>query len=514
MASSSIFMLHPARSALIHSFRSAAAFSVFLLLAAINVIRTLRHAMWHDELQAFMLAAGSPTLVDLFHNLKYEGHPGLWHALLWIVTRFTTDPSAMQVLHLAIALAIWILIFRLSPFTIGEKFLLVLSYFLFWEYFVVSRSYALMALLGFGFVALRASWPRRLFLPWLLLGLLANTVVLGTIWSIAMAAFFVLRAPRRATLFLLGGVVYAALLVIAILTMSPAPDMTGYQWHGTGTLAAFPLHSFIPLVPPWPSETILWLGEPHLAKVSDFDPSEVIIRLLRIDADHPARLILVLIFPIAFCWFVVRDLVRTAEFTAAYIGVLLFAQLWHFTGDIRHHGIVFIMLVGIVWATRAAIATADQSTWRWMPMLLVAAAGGLATLSSELHPYSQGRNVAAWLERNRMNDAPIIGSVDYTISTIAGYLRRPVYYLECRCLGTFIVWNARRQTLDVHEIAPRITRALETSGWTDSVLILNRQLARQEMAAAPDLAFDLMERFSGAVARPEENYVVYHVRMR
>jgi hypothetical protein len=59
-----------ARSAPINSFKSAAVFAAFVLLAALNVVRISRHAMWRDELQAFMLAANSPTLVDLFHNLK------------------------------------------------------------------------------------------------------------------------------------------------------------------------------------------------------------------------------------------------------------------------------------------------------------------------------------------------------------------------------------------------------------------------------------------------------------
>lgn len=498
---------------LVDSFRSATAFAVFLLLATINAIRALRHEMWHDELQAFMLAAGSPTLVDLFHNLKYEGHPGLWHALLWILTRFTTDPVAMQVLHLAIALVIWILIFTISPFTIGEKVLLVLSYFLFWEYFVISRNYALMALLGLGFVALRASWPRQLFLPWLLLGLLANTVVLGTIWSMTMAIFFAFRVRRRSLPFLLGGMTYVFLLVIAVATMMPAPDMTRYQWGGTGSLVAFPFHSFIPLVPPWLSETILWIGDPHVAQLSNFDPAEVLIWLLHIDLGHPARWILILISPIAFCWFVIRDFVRTAEFAMGYIGVLLFAQLWHFSGDVRHHGIVFVMLVGVAWATRAAVTASDRTAWRWMPMLLVAATGGLATLSSELHPYSQGRNLALWLERNRMNDGPIMGSVDYTVATIAGYLRRPVYYLECECLGTFIVWNGQRQMLNSREIVSRVTHALEIFGWTDAVLILNRELTQQQEISASHVLFHPLERFSGAVGQPEENYVVYRVRM-
>ena len=68
--------------------------------------------MWRDELQAFMLAAASQTPLDLFAKLKYgaEGHPGLWYLLLWLVTRFTTDPIWMQASQLLIAIAIWLLI--------------------------------------------------------------------------------------------------------------------------------------------------------------------------------------------------------------------------------------------------------------------------------------------------------------------------------------------------------------------------------------------------------------------
>ena len=135
---------------------------LFVLLAVYNVIRLFRHAMWRDELQAFMVAAASNTPLDLFAKLKYEGHPGLWHLLLWVVTRFTTDPVAMRVLHLVIALGDWVLVWRLSPFRPVGKLLLLLSYYLFWEYFVVSRAYALGVLLGFGFAALQARRPTPL----------------------------------------------------------------------------------------------------------------------------------------------------------------------------------------------------------------------------------------------------------------------------------------------------------------------------------------------------------------
>ena len=129
-----------------------------------SAVRSPRH-LQHDQAvppchvarrtPGFMLAAASATPLDLYAKLKYEGHPGLWHLLLWVITRFTADPFFMQVAHLLIALGVWVLIWRLAPFRSFGKLLLLLSYFLFWEYFVLSRSYALGVLLGFGFIALR-----------------------------------------------------------------------------------------------------------------------------------------------------------------------------------------------------------------------------------------------------------------------------------------------------------------------------------------------------------------------
>ena len=172
-----------------------------------------------------MIAATSATPIELFAKLKYEGHPGLWHLLLWVITRFSSDPFWMQVLHLVIALGIWLLIWRASPFRPVEKLLLLLSYYLFWEYFVVSRSYALGVLLGFGYVALRTQRPTQRFWPWVLLGLLANTTVFGAIWSLGMAAFFALGNRREWRAMVAGAALYAALVVLAIATMMPAPDV-------------------------------------------------------------------------------------------------------------------------------------------------------------------------------------------------------------------------------------------------------------------------------------------------
>jgi hypothetical protein len=66
---------------------------------------------------------------------------------------------------------------------------------------------------------------------------------------------------------------------------------------------------------------------------------------------------------------------------------------------------------------------------------------------------------------------------------------------------------------ELREIVSRVTHALEIFGWTDAVLILNRELTQQQEISASHVLFHPLERFSGAVGQPEENYVVYRVRM-
>ena len=138
-------------------------YSLFAVLLGISIVRALHHAMWRDELQAFMLALYSPSPWSLLIKLKYEGHPGLWHLLLWFITRVSSDPMWMQIVHIGLATAVWVIIYYWSPFNIVEKILLLLSYFLFWEYFVISRSYVLIALIAFAFILLRERRPQPEF---------------------------------------------------------------------------------------------------------------------------------------------------------------------------------------------------------------------------------------------------------------------------------------------------------------------------------------------------------------
>lgn len=497
---------------------------LFGLLVAFNVFRTLHHAMWADELQAFLIASGSATLGELFHHLHYEGHPGLWHALLWAITRVSADPFWMQVAQAAIAAAVWILLYRAAPFTPAEKLLLLLGYFLFWEYFVLSRSYALMALTGFGCVAVR-TWRPRSLMPWILLGLLANTVVYGTIWSMAMAACLgveQLWTSRRAAL--AGAAVYAASLALAIATMAPVPDRvfheSGFGFHGDQLWAVFatPLDAFAPLPLTWLKEMGSVLVDPRTAAFPRFMnplPTQGLAAILGMGPAHPLRVAAIVAASLAACWRIVGERRAALELTLGYAGVLLFTLLWNFPTYARHRGVVLLMLVAAVWTARARDPAAARRSWLWSAVLLANVAAGLTTLGSELRPYSAGRATAAWLTESRLADAFLLGSRDHPVLTVAGYLRRPIYYLESEAPGTFVVWNARRRwQLPEDELGLRIERALERAGRADAVVILNHELGpATEAATAARLSFAPLGAFTDSVLRAER-FFVYRVAMR
>jgi len=492
---------------------------VFLILLASNVVRTLRHAMWRDELQIFQLGRASASLTDLFHHLRYEAHGSLWDVMVWLVTRASADPASMQVMQAILAAGVWLVIYRWSPFTRVEKFLLLVGYFLFFEYFVMSRSYTLAALLGFGFVAIRQHAPERSIVAWLLLGLLANLVMHATIWSIALAIVFALEQRRRDTAYYAGGAVYLVCLAFGIWTMIPAADYAPwggdihFSWQRLYDAVGNPVGALVPVDPSRLVDPLLYLAGVVDAAPKFWNPTAVIwvVSVAQANLDHPLRLALVFAAPVLLCWLIVRRPLRLMEFVLAYAGIVAFATLWYFPGTAHHHGILFLALIATAWAARARDGSDRWSAWALRLVLIVGAIGGMQSLASETRPFSQSRNASRWLVENKLSDAFLIGSRDAQVSSVAGYLGRPVYYLECQCNGTFIIWNGARQSpLSAEQFRTRLSRALELAAGRSAILIRNRPLAPDELPA--DMATrppELLQAFYGA--ETDENFWIYRL---
>lgn len=197
------------------------------LFAATLAIVGPRHEPWFDEAQAWLIARDT-TLWDLLaHKVRYEGSPGLWHALLWLLSRAGMPFAWLWAVSGALACAgAWIILSR-APFPFWLRSTIVFSYFMAYQYAVVARSYALDLLL---IPLIAASFANRLDRPiryGALLSLLANANAHSFIIAAPLFAEFMFAAWRRRAFgraHVLGCAIYIAAAAAAVLQAWPPAD--------------------------------------------------------------------------------------------------------------------------------------------------------------------------------------------------------------------------------------------------------------------------------------------------
>lgn len=418
--------------------------TVALVFLAVQLLLVGRHEMWLDELQAWMIARDSDSLVQLLKNLRYEGHPALWHLLLLPIVRLFPSPEAMQVLHVTIASASIYLLVRYAPFTIAVKLLLCLSYFLFFEYSQLARNYAPGIFLAFSFCAL---FPERKSRPLLLASiifLLAQTSVYGTIVGIGLTAALCVDDVVKARSFrpllhlskseTLAAFIIASGLALAILQLRPPPDaVSAVGWHFGPDVrrVVFAVQALVGGYLPFPKLQLNFWN-------SLFLPPILVVA---------AVIYAVVIFAVS--------LRNKPSALAAYIiitvGCLLFVYVKH-QGSLRHHGFLFIALVVSLWIAPACTSwrnharPSDQGIARiansalYFILLVQLAAGAIAVYHDYRFPFSGAKEAASFLERHAGADDLIAGTSFMSVA-VSGYLNRPIYQTETGRYETFARWD-------------------------------------------------------------------------
>jgi hypothetical protein len=92
-------------------------FVVVLLYSGVVLFTVRYHEKWADEAQAWLLARDLDLKTLWFHELSYEGTPGLWHTILWIAQRvFHASYDSMSYIGVAFAIAGVVLLVFKAPF--------------------------------------------------------------------------------------------------------------------------------------------------------------------------------------------------------------------------------------------------------------------------------------------------------------------------------------------------------------------------------------------------------------
>lgn len=430
-------------------FRRETVFALLLVvvfLAAAGFVAS-RHEIWRDEAQAWLIAKDSRSLDDLALRIKFDGHPALWYWGLFLLTRFTSSPAAMQAFHLFLAAAAVFLFARFAPFSRLIKILFAFSYYAFFEYGVITRNYSLGVLLLFAFCAVYPKRDKSLLGPSAVLFLLAQTnihmLILAVALTLVLAAerWFKRRRPRprfQAT----GMLMTLAGLAAGIYQVIPdASSIFSKSYHiyfqPDKVFYIFRLIAKSYLAIPDP-QIHFW----NLSLLDHFSFAPVTTHLLAA---------LLLLFALAA--FLDRPLIL--GFFAMATGALGVFFYFAYQGYLRHHGHFFLVFLAGLWlAARTEppsfrmgpLRTVAVGARRIAPVVLavilaVQAAGSVIASVYEIRfPFSQGRRAADYIRAQNLQDWVLIGDFYYCMSSVSAYLDRPIYFPVLEQWGSYARW--------------------------------------------------------------------------
>ena len=165
---------------------------VFAAYVVVLILGLYHHEMWRDEYEEYLQARDAEGFLGI-GNIMNQGHAMLWQSCLWIITRFTHNPVAMKLFHGLIAATFaFVLIFK-SPFKLWQSGLVLLSYFLVFEYAVISRCYAFGVLFFMLFAAKFTKNQRLDLTTGLILFFLANTSIYAMMLTAVLAVWLFLN---------------------------------------------------------------------------------------------------------------------------------------------------------------------------------------------------------------------------------------------------------------------------------------------------------------------------------
>jgi len=454
---------------------------IFIVLSLATI---LRHEMWRDEFQAWLLAREQTSFGDLAGAARYEKHPMAWFIAMYLLTRLTASPLAMQLFHLGLAAFSAGLVLRFAPFSRTQKILLIFGYYLFFEYAVISRNYALGVLALFLFCVFWTRKSDKPLLPAACLFILANTSVYGLLLAFAAGAAMAAkicadpsmrkkRASRAAILLIAAGG------LLSFLFLRPVADSSYDQVSKVHTawnpeLLSAVLRTLPRAYLPMPDPTF------HFWNTSIWDkvPSNLPI--------NAASALLIFVFAAALLR---KNRIALAFYGLATAGILV----WSYIGSIgfaRHYGHLFVAFIASLWLARAPEREApgaassvrpDRSEAGSKPLsgiltaiLAVGAAGGLFAAGMDIvHPFSQAKTVAGYIRQKGYAGLPIVGEMDYMMAPVAGYLGRRIYFVRGERMGSYVQWDMKR----FQEVTPQlILERAEQYAWRkkkDCLILLN-----------------------------------------
>jgi len=190
------------------------------------------HEAWADEAQSWLIARDT-NFIEFIKTMRYEGTPFLWHMILKMFILFGFNYEQLYYIPIIFTIIGIVFLFKNKNVPYLFKFLIPLTYFVFFQYTVVARSYCLIFPILMIIAYIYGNKEKHLVLYGILLTLLMNvslhcTLIAGGLWLEFLYYIFkkykTEKSLNKKELIFVG--IIALLLLITVIMIYPKKDCT------------------------------------------------------------------------------------------------------------------------------------------------------------------------------------------------------------------------------------------------------------------------------------------------
>lgn len=481
---------------------------VTLFFVLLNLYLLVRHEPWRDEAQAWLIARDL-SFIDIFKQLRYEGHPFLWYILLAPFAKLGLPYIVNNLISLAVMSAAVYLTLKYLPIPMAAKAVVVFGAGFVYYNPVISRSYSLVALLIVLSAILYKTRREHPYRYLICLSLLMQTHVLILGFVGALVGLFLLEeviiqfkansAKRKLGILAIPFASLGLLLVqlFSSIASNTNVEVTTATKNDTFLKASltflqtvFRQYSGIELTAAMFLLFMLILTLTCLA-TAFYYPKQVFVLFAGV------LWFLILHHYVYNAWMLQKQLVLYFIFlfsiwTAFYEKPLLLIK-----PKVRLHKNKVITACGILLAVVSAVSFSNLSKY----------------VKAEIeHPYSLAKNVAEYISTELPRNAVLIAADDTRTSAIKPYLHdQRVWNPITQEDFSFITWNEERtKTITTDELQARIEAAFDAS--TPIYIIVSHSSLILEDQVYYDGLEMVQEFIDDAALTDEDTYFIYRIQ--
>jgi len=498
----------------------------------IGLIGVFHHEMWRDELQVWLVGASAHNYGEFLRNMANECTPFGCYFVDFILSRFTDNPVIAQVFHLLLAAGTVYLIARYAPFTKLQKVLVSFSYFLFFEYSLIARGYALTVFFVFLFCTLyqQVKWKNRYIGLSLILFCLANTTGHAVIMALGLLGMMVadylfaqdvtLRKKYKPMQVVVGAVITLIGIYIAMKWISPP---AGNHYSGNWFFGfdqermARSLRTFWMSLIPIPQLSTLNFWNSNFFYTSTTSSFTFTV------------LFLLSVGIFLFCTlYYLPKIGVTLFYLAATIGLLLF----NYTNNVifsqfaaNHYGFIFVTLIASSWLAPIAKKSAFtipplnrlrntlkvEKNFTYLLTGLFAVnmlAGLIAYYKDYTELFSNIERTGKYIRDSHLDKMPEAGFIDYAVSPTSAFTQQTIYYPDRDTSARYTVSTDNKYTFDMNIVLNRLLNFI--SRQKDSVLFISTgdYFGIGHEKVIDNIQFRVVASFYGSIV-PDEYYILY-----